>query len=99
MPFGTNNRRHAWDFPAKPDGFKLGGLLLERNKRSVLRNLIRMQVMKKMIRLQNNTLTRCTICLVFDSSNRKSYIIYMIQNEPLTRSNLFKFIRKETINN
>ncbi|XP_073812243.1 peptidyl-alpha-hydroxyglycine-alpha-amidating lyase 1 [Musca autumnalis] len=34
MPFGGNNRRHAWDFPAKPDGFKLGGLLLERNKRS-----------------------------------------------------------------
>ncbi|XP_005182185.1 peptidyl-alpha-hydroxyglycine alpha-amidating lyase 1 [Musca domestica] len=34
MPFGNNNRRHAWDFPAKPDGFKLGGLLLERNKRS-----------------------------------------------------------------
>lgn len=34
MPFGNNNRRHAWDFPTKPDGFKLGGLLLERNKRS-----------------------------------------------------------------
>ncbi|XP_075165964.1 peptidyl-alpha-hydroxyglycine-alpha-amidating lyase 1 [Haematobia irritans] len=34
MPFGKNNRRHAWDFPAKHDGFKLGGLLMERNKRS-----------------------------------------------------------------
>lgn len=28
MPFGAQNRRHAWDFPSvKPDGFKLGNIL------------------------------------------------------------------------
>ncbi|XP_054741836.1 peptidyl-alpha-hydroxyglycine alpha-amidating lyase 1 [Anastrepha obliqua] len=33
LPFGVKNRRHAWDFPSKPEGFKLGGLLLDRGKR------------------------------------------------------------------
>ncbi|XP_004531283.1 peptidyl-alpha-hydroxyglycine alpha-amidating lyase 1 isoform X1 [Ceratitis capitata] len=33
LPFGVKNRRHAWDFPSKPDGFKLGGLLMDRSKR------------------------------------------------------------------
>ncbi|XP_067633004.1 peptidyl-alpha-hydroxyglycine alpha-amidating lyase 1 isoform X2 [Eurosta solidaginis] len=33
LPFGAKNRRHAWDFPTKPEGFKLGGLLLDRGKR------------------------------------------------------------------
>ncbi|XP_036224393.2 peptidyl-alpha-hydroxyglycine alpha-amidating lyase 1 isoform X2 [Bactrocera oleae] len=33
LPFGVKNRRHAWDFPSKPEGFKLGGLLLDRSKR------------------------------------------------------------------
>ncbi|XP_037945490.1 peptidyl-alpha-hydroxyglycine alpha-amidating lyase 1-like isoform X1 [Teleopsis dalmanni] len=32
LPFGVKNRRHAWDFPAKSEGFKLGGLLLDRSK-------------------------------------------------------------------
>lgn len=33
LPFSVKNRRHAWDFPSKPEGFKLGGLLLDRGKR------------------------------------------------------------------
>ncbi|XP_055840109.1 peptidyl-alpha-hydroxyglycine alpha-amidating lyase 1 [Episyrphus balteatus] len=32
LPFGVKNRRHAWDFPTKPEGFKLGGLLDHRKR-------------------------------------------------------------------
>ncbi|XP_055916821.1 peptidyl-alpha-hydroxyglycine alpha-amidating lyase 1 isoform X2 [Eupeodes corollae] len=32
LPFGVKNRRHAWDFPSKPEGFKLGGLLDHRKR-------------------------------------------------------------------
>ena len=57
MPFGTNNRRHAWDFPAKPDGFKLGGLLLERNKRSGFEKLDQNASDEENDTPTNNTLT------------------------------------------
>ncbi|XP_023299626.2 peptidyl-alpha-hydroxyglycine alpha-amidating lyase 1 isoform X1 [Lucilia cuprina] len=57
MPFGSNNRRHAWDFPSKPDGFKLGGLLLERNKRSGFEKLDQNASDEETETATNNTLT------------------------------------------
>ncbi|KAM7341956.1 peptidyl-alpha-hydroxyglycine-alpha-amidating lyase 1 [Cochliomyia hominivorax] len=57
MPFGSNNRRHAWDFPSKPDGFKLGGLLLERNKRSGFEKLDQNASDEETESVANNTLT------------------------------------------